>query len=160
MRSEAEAHRALALYADMVRRICFIRLQNHADVEDVFQEVFLKYVLHDKAFQSDVHEKAWFIRVSINACKDSLKRLFRKESSLDQLLWEPAAPDEDKKEVWAAVFSLPPKYRDVVYLFYYEGYSAVEISDILGKRPNTIYTWLHRAKAELKVLLGGDDEDE
>ena len=77
MRNEAAANRALDLYADTVRRICFIHLKNHADVDDVFQEVFLKYLLHDSPFESDAHEKAWLIRVAINACKDVLKSFFQ-----------------------------------------------------------------------------------
>lgn len=64
MRNEAEVNRAIDLYADTVRRICFLYLKNDADVDDIFQEVFLKYLLHPSSFESDAHEKAWLIRVS------------------------------------------------------------------------------------------------
>lgn len=73
MRSEQEANRAIERYADTVRRICMIHLKNHADTEDIFQNVFLKYVLSTAVFESEEHEKAWFIRVTINACRDLLK---------------------------------------------------------------------------------------
>lgn len=73
MRSEQEANRALDLYSDTVRRICMIHLKNYADTEDIFQTVFLKYVLSSTVFKNEEHEKAWFIRVTINACKDLLK---------------------------------------------------------------------------------------
>ena len=72
MRSEADANRAVNHYADTVRRICFMHLKNYDDVEDVFQEVFLKYILCDTIFESDAHEKACLIRVTINTCKDML----------------------------------------------------------------------------------------
>lgn len=78
MRNEAEVNRAIDLYADTVRRICFLYLKNDADVDDIFQEVFLKYLLHPSSFESDAHEKAWLIRVSINACQDLLKSFFRR----------------------------------------------------------------------------------
>ena len=65
MRSEQEANRAIERYADTVRRICMIHLKNHADTEDIFQNVFLKYVLSTTVFESEEHEKAWFIRVTI-----------------------------------------------------------------------------------------------
>lgn len=52
MRNEAEVNRALKLYADTVRRICFMYLKNDADVEDVFQEVFLKYLLHPSSLKA------------------------------------------------------------------------------------------------------------
>lgn len=157
MRNEAEANQALALYADTVRRICFMHLKNHADVEDVFQDVFLKYVLHEQPFESDAHEKAWLIRVSINACKDVLKSFLRKKVySIEDINVEPFYIQEDEKELLGMVFSLPQKYRDVIYLFYYEGYAAVEIARILKKNENTIYTWLDRARKELKTQLGGE----
>lgn len=73
MRSEQEVNQAVELYADMIRRICFYHLKNYADTEDIFQTVFLKYLLYDKPFATAEHEKAWLIRVSVNACKDHLK---------------------------------------------------------------------------------------
>ena len=76
MRSEQEVNRAIEQYSDMVRRLCLIHLKNDADTEDIFQTVFLKYALSSAAFESDEHEKAWLIRVTINACKDLLKSLF------------------------------------------------------------------------------------
>jgi RNA polymerase sigma-70 factor (ECF subfamily) len=157
MRNEAAVNRALELYADTVRRICFIHLKNHADVDDVFQDVFLKYLLHDNPFESDAHEKAWLIRVAINTCKDVLKSFFRKNvTSFDELYDEPFHFHEQESEVLDAVLKLPEKYRDVIYLHYYEGYSAVEIAKITGKKVNTIYTWLDRARKNLKDSLGGE----
>jgi RNA polymerase sigma-70 factor (ECF subfamily) len=157
LRSEREANLAIEKYADSVRRICFVYLKNYHDTEDVFQDVFLKYVLHDAEFQSDDHEKAWLIRVAINACKDTLRSFFRKKvTSIEELVTEPSFVDDDKREVLDAVLRLPPKYKDVIYLFYFEGYSVLEIATLLKKNENTIYTWLSRARAQLRTSLGGD----
>lgn len=159
MRSEQEANRAIERYADTVRRICMIHLKNHADTEDIFQNVFLKYVLSTAVFESEEHEKAWFIRVTINACRDLLKSFFRSRTvSLDTLLDQPADLTENDRTILDAVLALPGKYRDVVYLHYYEGYTAPQISEILHKNVNTIYTLLNRAKQALKETLGGDDD--
>ena len=84
MRSEREANRAIDLYADTVRRLCMIHLKNHADTEDIFQNVFLKYVLSSIVFENEEHEKAWFIRVTINACKDMLKSFFPQPDCVDR----------------------------------------------------------------------------
>lgn len=73
MHSEQEANRAIELYSDMIRKICMLHLKNYADTEDIFQTVFMKYLLHTAPFESEEHEKAWFIRVTVNACKDLLK---------------------------------------------------------------------------------------
>ena len=157
MRSEQEANRAVEQYADTVHRLCMIHLKNYHDAEDIFQTVFLKYVLSSVVFESEEHEKAWFIRVTINACKDLSRSFFRNKTvPLDELLSEPAKLEPDYSRVLEAVLSLPEKYRDVVYLHYYEEYSAVEISRILKKNVNTIYTLLNRSKRLLKEKLGGD----
>lgn len=159
MRSEQEANRAIERYADTVRRICMIHLKNHADTEDIFQNVFLKYVLSTAVFENEEHEKAWFIRVTINACRDLLKSFSRSRTvSLDTLLDQPAELTQQDHTVLEAVLALPPKYRDVVYLHYYEGYTAPQIGQILKKNVNTIYTLLTRAKQALRETLGGDDD--
>ncbi len=158
MRSEAEVNHAVEKYADMVQRICFVHLKNQADTEDVFQNVFLKYMLHDEAFFDDEHEKAWLLRVSINACKDYLKSFFRRNVvSLETVYEMEAVVPEDHREVLEAVLSLPDKYKDVIYLHYYDGYSAAEIGKILGKRENTVYSLLSRGRKLLKEKLGGDE---
>ena len=73
MRNEQEVLRAIEQYSDTVRRICMIHLKNYADTEDIFQTVFLKYVLSSVVFENEEHEKAWFIRVVINICYDIQK---------------------------------------------------------------------------------------
>lgn len=161
MRSETEINRAVGEYSDMVRRLCMLHLKNYADTEDIFQTVFLKYALSSVEFKSKEHEKAWMIRVTINACKDLLKSFFRKHTvSIDQLIEEPAPVPQDHREVLEAVLSLPKKYKDVVYLHFYEGYTAPQIGKILGKNVNTVYTLLTRAKKILKTKLGGSEYEE
>ena len=59
-------------------------------------------------------------------------------------------------ELLEAVISLPEKYRRVVYLHYYEGYTVPEISEILGINVNTVYTHLARGKDLLRDALGGE----
>ena len=125
MRCEEEVNRAIEKYADTVRRICIVHLKNNADTEDIFQTVFLKYVLSSVSFESEEHEKAWFICVTVNACKDLLKSFFRSRTvSLDELVEKPSQMPQDNREVLEAVLELPAKYRDVVYLYYYEEYTA------------------------------------
>lgn len=157
MRGEQEVNRAIERYSDMVRRLCMIHLKNYHDTEDIFQTVFLKYALSPVAFESDEHEKAWLIRVTVNACKDLLKSFFRSRTvSLDDIIGQPAEMTAEDRGVLEAVLSLPSKYKDVVYLHYYEGYTAPEISKILRKNVNTVYTLLTRSKKLLREKLEGD----
>lgn len=157
MRGEQEVNRALDRYADTVRRLCMIHLKSYADTEDIFQNVFLKYALYTASFESDAHEKAWFIRVTINACKDLLKSFFRSRSvSMEEIPELPADMEEEHREVLEAVLSLPEKYRQVVYLHYYEGYTAPQIARILKRNVNTVYTLLTRSRQMLREKLGGE----
>ena len=160
MRSEEEASRAIERYSDTVRRLCMIHLKNRADTEDIFQNVFLKYVLRTAPFDSPEHEKAWIIRVTSNACRDLLKSFFRSRTiSLDTLVEKPPEMPEDHSDILEAVLALPEKYKDPIYLHYYEGYTAEEIGQILGKNTNTVYTLLTRARKMLKTRLEGVTEN-
>lgn len=157
MRSEQEVSRAIEQYSDMIRRLCMIHLKNYHDTQDIFQTVFLKYVLSSVVFENEEHEKAWFIRVTVNSCKDLLKNFFRTHIvSIDELIEQPSVLSSDNIEVLEAVQSLPQKYKNVVYLHFYEGYTAPEIGKILNKNVNTIYTYLTRSKKILREKLGGD----
>ena len=157
MCTEQETSRAIELYSDMIRRICLLHLKNHADTEDVFQEVFLKYVLRGAVFESVEHERAWLIRVTVNACKDLLKSLFRRKTvSLEVLSEEAASISSEQHATLEAVLALPEKYKDVIYLHYYDGYNAREIGRILKKKENTVYSLLSRGRELLRQELGGD----
>ena len=157
MRSEQEVNRAIECYADTVKRICILHLKNVSDTEDIFQEVFLKYAMSDIVFENEEHEKSWLIRVTFNQCKDLMKSFFRRKTvPLDSVIPPADRFEEDHSDVLEAVLQLPQKYRNVVYLHYFEGYSAVEISKMLNRNVNTIYTLLSRAKEKLKNRLGGD----
>lgn len=158
MRSESEINRAVDRYADTVRRICLLHLKNYSDTEDIFQSVFLKYMLYNGTFCDEEHEKAWIIRVAMNSCKDLLKSFYHKNIvSLEDTYAVEDVSYAIESEVLEAVTSLPKKYKDAVYLHYYEGYTASEISKITGKKENTVYTLLSRARQLLKDKLGGDD---
>ena len=157
MRSEEETNAAIEKYSDMIRRICMVNLKNYADTEDVFQTVFMKYVLSSKAFESEEHEKSWFIRVTINACKDIFKSFFRtKTDPLDIISDYKSELSTESGEILRVILTLPEKYRQVIYLHYYEGYTAPDIGGILGKNENTVYTLLARARKLLKDELAGD----
>lgn len=157
MLEEKVVEKALDEYGDMLRRICFVHLKKEADIEDVFQNVFLKYASNSTPFLSSEYEKAWLIRVTINECHSFSRKWFNRNVDLVEdfsmygLKEEPTYP-----EVLEAVLKLKPNLKNVIYLYYYEGYQLSEIAEILNQKENTIYTWMHRAKKKLKEMLGDD----
>lgn len=148
---------ALEKYSAKVYRICFMYLKNKAEAEDAFQDVFLRFMQSKTEFESDEHEKAWICRVAINRCKDIVKSFHYKVVSLDNVA-ELKFESEQDNTVIDAILNLPQKYKDVVYLFYCEGYKASQIADILRSNENTIYSQLSRARSLLKERLGEDYE--
>ena len=160
MRSEEEVRKAIHLYGDSVKRVCMVYLKNSADTEDIFQNVFIKYTIRSPYFETDEHEKAWIIRVAINECKDFLKSFYKRKmlpTRPDLLLHQQTTSfSTGQSEVLEAVLTLHRKYREVIYLFYYEEYSAVEIAEILKKNVNTVYTRLARARDRLQARLGDE----
>ncbi len=145
---------ALDRYAHMIRRICFLYLKRREDVEDVFQDVFLSYLQRQDPFQSEEHEKAWLLRTAINRCKDLTGAFWHRQvGALDEDMM--ALVPEESHELLEAVNQLPPQERTAIYLFYYEGYSAQEIAGMTGRKTNTVYSHLHRARKRLYKKLGG-----
>ena len=151
MRTNAEIERVVNEYATMLLRVAYSQLNNRAEAEDTVQEVLLKYMEKAPIFQSEEHEKAWLLRVTVNHCKNHLASAwFRKRAALDEGI---PALDNAELEVVSAVAALPAKYRAVVHLYYFEGYSTKEIAEILHSRPNTVSSRLSRARALLAKAL-------
>ena len=129
-----------------------VHLKNRADTEDIFQTVFLKYVLSSQVFESPEHEKAWLLHVAANLSKNRIDyNRLRAAQELTDLI--PAAEREDLSFVWEAVAALPEHYRAAIHLFYYEGYSTAQIANILGKNEITVRSWLRRGRGKLKEIL-------
>lgn len=143
-------------HGNMVYRLAFARTGNKCDADDIFQEVFLRYLQEKKPFESEEHEKAWLIRVTINCAKKQLSSVwFRRTESIEEHLeyLETLCETKEDRGLWQEVARLKPKYRTVIHLFYYEGYPVEEIGKLLGQKTSTVRTWLTRARQQLKELL-------
>lgn len=148
----------LEKYSDKLIKLAFTYVKNISDAEDIVQEVYIRLLRKATAFETDEHEKAWLLRVTINQCKNHLKSgWIRFKTPLQEDL--SYLPSEDSS-LLQAVFSLPEKYRSVVHLYYYESYSIDEIAALLHKKPATVGTWLSRGRNLLKARLTGGFENE
>ncbi len=137
-------------YADMVYRMAFAYVRRHADADDIFQDVFLRYLKKHPQFENEEHEKRWFLKVTANCAKSYLTSAWmRYFVPLEEDIFE--EPEENRLS--EALLHLPPKYRDVIHLYYYEGYKTEEIAEILGRKPDTVRKQLTRARELLKKIL-------
>ncbi len=147
-------------YYQICFRVALMMMKNHADAEDVAQEVLLRLFLYQPEFQNAEHEKAWMVRTAINLCKDMLKSKWHTSTvgmdtvpDMGQPFFEAPFPEED--DTLEALSGLPERYRNCLYLFYYEDYSIREIAGILEEPENTVKTNLRRGREALKQKLGG-----
>lgn len=148
-----QAERLANTYADAILRLSYTYLKNTHDAQDICQTVFVKLLMEPREFKSPEHERAYILRMAANACKDLLKSHWHKTTvTLDAAAAVPA-PQPEAGSLLEAVGRLPPPYRVVIYLYYYEGYSAKEIARLLGANPATVSTRLRRGRAQLKTLL-------
>ena len=139
-------------HGDRILRVAYSYLHNMEDAEDILQDTLIKYMQSSPDFNGPEHEKAWLITVASNLSKNKIK--YNKVREADELSEELVGREEqDLAFVWEAVKQLPVKYREVVHLFYQEGYSTGEISKILDRKEATVRSDLLRARTQLKNIL-------
>lgn len=154
LRTDEEITRIYKKYVDTVYRVCFMMLKNTSETEDATQNVFIKFMRDKTEFKTDEHLKAWFIVTAQNECKNMLKHWFRaKRDNMDDIPEASYVDDDSKKDLWEKVFSLDEKFRLPIYLYYYEGYSTSEISELLKTKHSTIRTYMSKGREKLKLLL-------
>lgn len=153
MNKMKEAERLAFEYADAILRLSYTYLKNTDDAQDVCQTVFVKLLSQPREFDTPDHEKAYILRMTANACKDLMKSPWRKRKCDLADYLEVPAPEVRDGSVLDAVNQLPPAYRAVIYLHYYEGYTTAEIGSILGIPKATVHTRLVRGREKLKPYL-------
>jgi len=143
-------------YSNMVYRLAYFYTNSKYDADDIYQEVFLKYLQNKKQFENEEHKKAWLIKVTINSCKKLWLSSWKRKITFlndDEIKFEM----EEDIGLYNEIKKLPKKYRAVIHLFYYEQYSVKDISKILNQKESTIRTWLTRARKLLKNQIKEED---
>lgn len=144
-------------YKDTVFRVAYSYTKNKSDAEDISQEVFLKFYTSMAKFEDSEQLKAWLIRITINKSKDLLKSSWFSKRSDETDLQQSFTMNQSQSEILEAVLSLPEKYKIVIHLYYYEGYSLNEISEITSTKISTLQTRLQRGRKLLGKKLKEED---
>ncbi len=150
---EEKAEMLMNLYGNSILRLAYSYLHNMADAEEILQETLIQYFSSKQVFSSEQHEKAWLLTVAANKSKNRIQ--YNNVRSTDELNDALATEEhrEDLSFVWEAVKALPEKYREVIHLFYEEGYATGEIAEILGMKESTVRSNLSRGREKLKEVL-------
>ncbi|MCH5316724.1 MAG: sigma-70 family RNA polymerase sigma factor [Eubacterium sp.] len=131
--------------------------QNHSDAEDILQHVFLKLWKYDKPFTDNAHIDKWPTAVRVNESKNYIKSPFKRKSvSLEEAPETYTFKEDTSYDLYKAVASLPKKERVVIHLFYYEDMTVKDISALLKIKESAVKTRLHRARKDLKEILGDE----
>lgn len=147
-------------YSSMILRIAVQNTNEYYAAEDITQEVFIKFMSCEKEFNSENHLKAWLIKVTINMCRNYVNSSWRQKTVPIQERDITAFFDlPEDKYIFEAIMKLPCKYKNVLYLYYFEGFTIPEVAVLLDKKENTVSTWLRRARIELKKRLEGVNND-
>ena len=150
--TQEERTQAVERWGDMVWRLALARTANVPDAEDVFQEVFLRFFRHEDELGSDEHRKAWLLRCTVNRANSLFSSPWRKRALPLEVAAQVGVEDE-YREVYSAVLSLPARYRAVIHLHYFEGLSVAEIAGTLDLPEGTVKSQLSRGRAFLRDLL-------
>lgn len=153
--TNGRAEMILTRFGDSILRYAYTYLHNMSDAEEVLQDTLVQFLKTAPEFESENHEKAWLLRVAANLSKNRIR--YNKLRETDELNEELVAEErEDLSFVWEAVKSLPVKYREVIHLFYHEGYQTVQIAKLLGRNESTVRSDLRRGREKLKEVLKGE----
>ena len=145
--------------ADHVFRICYSYMKDKDDAEDIMQDVFMQLINKNPKFENEKHERAWLIVTASNLCKNNLKSWKRKQEDISD--YELELFEETKEDnTINIVLNLPEKYKTVIYLYYYEGYSSIEIAKSINKKEATVRSLLKRGRDILKLEIGGEFDEE
>lgn len=151
-KNENEVRLILHRYGDMIYRTAYLFVGNPHDVQDVLQEVLLRYLEKAPPFATKEHEKAWLLRVTANCAKDCL-RLRKRHSCLDLDRLKECLPAPEKRQLLQEIYTLPVKWKTVLLLYYFEGYTVKEIARLTSFSENAVKKRLQRARAALKLEL-------
>lgn len=151
IQKEQQYNEIVEKYSDMIFRIAYQYLFNNYDAEDIVQEVLVKLLTKKVIFKDEEHVKSWLIRVTINQCLDYKKTLAKRSVVPIENM---EIPFEQKEEgILEELQLLKEDERNILYLYYYEGYKIKEIAKILKQKQNTINSKLTRARKKLKEIM-------
>lgn len=148
-----QAEHFVAVYSDPILRLCLSYSLSREDAQDICQDIFLKLLERKQQFEDENHERAFILRMAINACKNLLKSAGRRRVVPMDHAQQIPAPDHEVDELIELIRSLPQHYGVVVYLFYYEGYSLDEIAKLCGCTPAAARKRLSRSRNLLRKEL-------
>jgi len=152
-----EPEELVDMYAGVIYRIAYSRLQNVPDAEDITQEVLLKYIKSDKSFNDEDHRRMWIIRVTVNAVNSLMSSSWRRRFVPLEEADAVSYTEPEQYGVREAMKRLPEKYRIPIHLYYFENMTINQIAAALNRKEGTVKSLLSRGRNKLRALLEEED---
>ena len=133
-----------------------------ADLDELCQEVFLTLAKVAHRFQPSASARSFIVGIAVRLAKKARgvswlhRKLLRRNAANDEHQTLPHQRSDAAREAQRLLAALPEDWRTVVLLNLVEGWTAEEIAESLGMKPATVYTRLHRARARIHELAGGE----
>lgn len=140
-------------YKDTIFRVALNMLGSPVDADDIVQDTLIKLLEREEPFENDEHARYWLIRVAVNLSKNVLRAPWRRHDSLETAVNVMVFDTPEQGELYEEVMALQEKYRTVLYLYYYEGYSVREIGEILNIQTSNVTSRLSRARQKLRFQI-------
>lgn len=150
---------AYTAYSPLVFRVAFSHMQNREDAEDLLHDVFIKYMEKMQFLSDEDHKRAWLVRVTVNACRDALrKRSYRNHLSLDEVAEIPCSDQTEESGIFSLLNTLSPADKNIILLHDLEGYALKEVAAMLGIGLSAAKMRLSRARERLKKQMEREGE--
>ena len=166
MNREERLNQWIEKYSDAILRTCFLYLSDQAQAEDALQDTWLKAWKHMSEYENQgiQNEKAWLMRIAINTCKDYRRtawfRHIDNRKALEELPDRLLRTEAEDRSLSLMIMDLPNRYKQVVLLYYFQGFTQAETAAVLGISPSSVLRRLRNAEALLKQSLTGGEEHE
>ena len=153
LRTNEELSQIYERHVNTVYRVCFLLMKNRHDAEDMVQNTFIRLIKDETQFESSEHEKAWLIRTAVNLCRDHFRSWWKKSVNIGDVHEDAFEQSFETDETLEKVMALPQKYKTAIYMYYYEGYSTVEMAKLLNKNESTVRSHLYTGRKLLRLEL-------
>ena len=153
-------------YGKRLYGLCMTLCADKHEADDLYQDTWVKVLKRFDTYDPSRDFEPWLTRLCVNTYRDRLRRLsrspflnFSSNETKEAFLLTATAPEkEDYSDLYAAIDQLPEKQRLTIILFYFQDMDIEKTAQTLGIPTGTVKSRLHKARIQLKEVLGRETD--